>query len=87
MTTNNAYLLKVTVTDWSSNVYTAYYDHFQVASESDNYRLDVSGYDPATSTLSDALTSEDYSSFGMSFSTKDKDNDHNPSLNTVQIKS
>ena len=72
ITSQARYSLKVELTDWSSNVYVAYYRSFAIGDESDNYRLAVSGYDELRSNLSDALSPDEYESNGQPFSTKDK---------------
>ena len=43
------------MTDFDGTVYTAKYSTFKVGLEDDDYRLDLSGYDPDGSTLLDAF--------------------------------
>ena len=73
----NAYTLRVDMESWEGQTYWAEYSLLYVASESDNYRLNVSGYNP-TSTAGDSLTmSVGWENIHdqMQFSTYDRDND------------
>ena len=62
---------------WNGDQFWAEYAHFAIGPESDNYRIDVSGYNIA-STGGDSLTNVPsyYGNHqGMEFSTVDRDND------------
>ena len=75
----------MTLTDWKSKNYYAYYDSFTVGPESDNYRLGVGRFNEEMSTLENAFGYPDFSvtnqlmvtsgSNGAEFSAMDKDND------------
>jgi len=68
------YELRIDLEDFHGNKIFAKYNNFSVASESDNYKLSVSGY---SGTASDSLTYHN----GMYFSTFDNDNDRYSSRN------
>ena len=76
--TNSAwsYSLSVDMTAFNGDQFWAEYSHFSVGPESDNYRLTVSGYNPA-STAGDSMTNT--VRFGnhtnLQFTTTDEDND------------
>ena len=63
--------LLVELQDFKNKSYVAMYHSFRVGG-SPLYKLSISGYDSAASSLSDSLTQRHK---GQSFSTKDKDND------------
>ena len=62
--------LQVELSDFDDSTYWATFDTFVVGDATSNYRLQVSGYNDA-STLGDSLTYNN----GRMFSTMDKDND------------
>uniref|UniRef100_A0A8C5LVM1 Fibrinogen C-terminal domain-containing protein n=1 Tax=Leptobrachium leishanense TaxID=445787 RepID=A0A8C5LVM1_9ANUR len=69
LTTQGSYELRIQLRDWDENEAYSLYDHFSLASEDLNYRLQVGGYSGTagrTSSLSPT---------GTDFSTKDVDND------------
>ena len=75
LTTNFSYGLYIDMTSSTGDTFWAEYGHFEVGPESDNYRLDVSDYNPA-STAGDGLQIGSYGKHvGMGFSTYDRDND------------
>lgn len=76
----NSFKMRVEVEDWNGNKGHAVYSSFTVASESDSYRLDVSGFGgTAGDALLDGNAVEIHS--GMPFTTHDKDNDENTTGN------
>uniref|UniRef100_A0A1I8H6X9 Fibrinogen C-terminal domain-containing protein n=1 Tax=Macrostomum lignano TaxID=282301 RepID=A0A1I8H6X9_9PLAT len=68
--------LRILMKAWNDSEHWAEYSSFSVVSESDNYRLSVSGFSGSAG-IGDSLT---YSS-GMQFSTKDADHDTDPTGN------
>ena len=65
--------LQVSLLDWDDKEYVAIYNSFSVGSEKTNYRLDVSGYNAATSTMPDGFALGNHN--GAQFTTMDRDND------------
>ncbi|XP_041348011.1 fibrinogen-like protein 1 [Gigantopelta aegis] len=65
-------MLRIELQDWDEMTFTATYDHFDVGSEEEKYKLKVSGYH---GNAGDSLTSHWENHDGMAFSTKDSDND------------
>ena len=65
--------------DWDDKTYVAKYSNFYVASEENKYRLFLSGYNNATSTLPDGFTSGGHAN--AEFSTLDEDNDSDDATN------
>ena len=71
--------------DWNGNWYWAEYSNFSVGSDTDKYKLHVSGFDPC-STAGDSLLGSTITNAdtewrlvdGMAFSTIDIDNDKGP---------
>lgn len=63
--------LLVTISSFSDETAKSHYNHFKVGSEDSGYRLQVKGYNHATSNGGDAL--EIHS--GQKFTTQDQDND------------
>ena len=79
-TTSCDYSLRVDMEDWTGVKYWAWYSHFSVGPESDEYRLSISGYYPG-STAGDSITNPSYPDQfldGMKFSTYDRDQDGHP---------
>lgn len=68
LTNKDPYQLRVDLMDWEGESRHATYGTFQVASESEQFKLTVSGYD---GDAGDSLEIHN----GMKFSTKDRDND------------
>ena len=68
--------------DWDDKTYVAKYSNFYVASEENNYRLFLSGYNNVTSSLPDGLTSGGHSN--AEFSTTDEDNDSDGANNCAE---
>ncbi|XP_070566083.1 microfibril-associated glycoprotein 4-like [Ptychodera flava] len=68
LTNQGDYQLYIEMQDWEGNAAYAKYDNFEISDESDNYRLEVDGFQ---GDAGDSLTYHD----GQQFSTKGKDND------------
>ena len=64
--------------DWENKFYWAEYSNISVNPESDNYRLNISGYN-RSSTAGDSLTNKEFSTWALhdqkGFTTVDRDND------------
>ena len=71
LTKTGAYSLEVILKD-DGQTKTLQWSSFSVDSESNKYRLSISGFNAGTSGLSDQL----YLSNGMYFTTRDRDNDN-----------
>ncbi|XP_078597312.1 uncharacterized protein LOC144873637 [Branchiostoma floridae x Branchiostoma japonicum] len=71
LTNQKNYSLRLDMLDWSGHRRFAEYSTFRVSSESDGYRLHISGY---SGTAGDSITG-DRSNNGVRFSTVDRDND------------
>ncbi|CAG7827853.1 unnamed protein product [Allacma fusca] len=69
--------LRVELTDWEGNFRTANYGFFRVANRTDQYRLHVADY---SGNAGDSMAHHN----GMQFTTKDKDNDLERSINCAQ---
>ena len=67
----------------TGNSYVARYGSFSVGSEGKNYRLSIGQYDATTSTLADGFISGGHN--GASFSTKDRDNDGDGTINCANV--
>ena len=80
LTATGRWELQVVLTDYNGQTYTALYSDFSVGDRTTNYRLSVSGYNAARSTLPDSLIEASNLSWGnlngMAFSTKDSDHDN-----------
>merc|ERR1712142_561935 len=75
LTATGRWELEVVLTDYSGQNYTALYSDFSVGDSSTNYRLSLSGYNAARSTLPDTLNDSGYGNDdldGMAFSTRDR---------------
>lgn len=59
--------------DFERDFKVAHYSHFKIGSAASQYELSISGYNTATSTAGDSLSSHN----GAEFSTVDRDNDGN----------
>ncbi|ELT90199.1 hypothetical protein CAPTEDRAFT_205656 [Capitella teleta] len=70
LTKNKDYTLRVEVQDWQNKWRVAEYDNFRIESESDSYKLHVTGYH---GDAGDSLAFHN----GMPFSTNDRNNDLN----------
>ncbi|XP_060067075.1 angiopoietin-related protein 6-like [Ylistrum balloti] len=70
LTASGPHSLLVLVESWKGVRKYAQYDNFELAPETDNYRLNVTGY---SGTAGDCLNKKNHNH--MQFSTKDKDND------------
>ena len=70
----NIVIFQVSLQDWDSNEYVAYYSSMKVANETDNYKLTLTGYDDVRSTLADSFTLGGHAT--AEFTTFDKDNDN-----------
>jgi len=68
LTKNRRYELLIELTDWTMDHAHASYKHFNIFSEADGYRLNVTDY---TGTAGDSLSWHN----GQKFTTKDRDND------------
>nr|UCK81475.1 fibrinogen domain-containing type 2 protein 2 [Arenicola marina] len=73
LTNQGNYRLRIEMEDFEGERYWAEYEHFQVESEDDFYRLHIHGYH---GNAGDSLTSRWNNHDGMPFSTKDRDNDN-----------
>lgn len=73
LTTQADYSLQIDMTDWQGVEKVAIYKHFKLKSESDGYRISISGYH-SKSNAGDSLSSH----YGKKFSTYDVDNDDLP---------
>jgi len=80
LTATGRWELQVLLTDYSGQTYTALYSDFSVGDSSTSYRLSLSGYNAARSTLPDSLieaSNLDWANLnGMAFSTMDNDHDN-----------
>ena len=77
LTATGRWELEVVLTDYSGTAYTALYSDFSVGDSSTNYRLSLSGYNAARSTLPDSLNDNYHTRVnGMAFSTRDRDHDN-----------
>ena len=79
LTATGRWELEVVLTDYNNKSYTALYSDFSVGNSSTNYRLSVSGYNAARSTLPDTLNGNSGGGDnlnGMAFSTRDRDHDN-----------
>ncbi|XP_005604596.1 angiopoietin-4 isoform X1 [Equus przewalskii] len=70
LTSRAAYSLRVELQDWEGNEAYAQYDHFQLGSEGQLYRLSLSGYSGSAGRQSSLVLQ------GTNFSTRDADNDN-----------
>ena len=74
------YELRIDLFDWEGEHRFAKYSHFYVTPESDNYRLNISGYTGNTGGDSFGETQS-----GQQFSTVDRDNDGRSDINCAQF--
>ncbi|XP_074871856.1 ficolin-1-like [Carettochelys insculpta] len=70
LTSLGTYKLRIDLRDWDNNHHFATYTSFQIAGESDNYRLRLGDF--SCGTAGDSLSEHN----GMMFSTYDRDNDN-----------
>nr|XP_030686862.1 angiopoietin-4 [Globicephala melas] len=70
LTSRAAYSLRVELQDWEGNEAYAQYEHFQLGSEGQLYRLSLSGYSGSAGRQSSLVLQ------GTNFSTRDADNDN-----------
>uniref|UniRef100_A0A8C9K3E5 Angiopoietin-2 n=1 Tax=Panthera tigris altaica TaxID=74533 RepID=A0A8C9K3E5_PANTA len=70
LTGRTAYSLRVELQDWEGNEAYAQYEHFQLGSEGQLYRLSLSGYSGSAGRQSSLVLQ------GTNFSTRDADNDN-----------
>ncbi|EPY75067.1 angiopoietin-4 precursor [Camelus ferus] len=70
LTNKAAYSLRVELQDWDGNEAYAQYEHFQLGSEGQLYRLSLSGYSGSAGRQSSLVLQ------GTNFSTRDADNDN-----------
>ncbi|XP_036780705.2 angiopoietin-4 isoform X2 [Manis pentadactyla] len=70
LTSRAAYCLRVELQDWEGNEAYAQYEHFQLGSEGQLYRLSLSGYSGSAGRQSSLVLQ------GTNFSTRDADNDN-----------
>ncbi|XP_077623182.1 angiopoietin-4, partial [Crocuta crocuta] len=70
LTSSAAYSLRVELQDWEGNEAFAQYEHFQLGSEGQLYRLSLSGYSGSAGRQSSLVLQ------GTNFSTRDADNDN-----------
>ncbi|KAM7126935.1 angiopoietin-4 isoform 1-T1 [Molossus nigricans] len=70
LTSRTAYSLRVELQDWEGNEAHAQYEHFQLGSEGQLYRLSLSGYSGSAGRQSSLVLQ------GTNFSTRDADNDN-----------
>ena len=77
LTATGRWELEVVLTDYNGQTYTVLYSDFSVGDSSTNYRLSVSGFNSAQSTLWDSLNGNkgEGQNNGMAFSTRDRDHD------------
>ena len=73
LTTQSNYSLRIDMTDWQGQSKFVIYNNFRIASELDDYRISISGFNTKSNTA-DSLTSHN----GQKFSTFDVDNDDLP---------
>ena len=83
LTTNGNYGLRVTYRADNGDVFCALYSNVEINDETDNYRLNVSGYQAGSSNAGDSLIEGNSAKplpnrhiNGMMFSTLDRDNDN-----------
>lgn len=77
LTSQKNYNLRVDLEDFDGDTRYAVYEHFKVASESENYKLSIGGY---SGTAGDSLQHHN----GMMFSTRDRDHDTYPGMHCAQ---
>ena len=80
LTIDRPYRLRIELTATNDALFTLDYATFQVGPADTNYWLTVSDYDGLSPLPGDALNQHS----GVGFTTKDRDNDENPSDNTAQ---
>jgi len=71
LTSQQSYMLKITMTDFDGRDYIALYNQFKVSPEDDGYRLSVTDYNAYLSNLGDSMIDNN----GAMFSTRDRDQD------------
>ncbi|CAF1107350.1 unnamed protein product [Adineta steineri] len=76
LTNQGQYLLHIDLKPWDGSLRTAEYGKFSLDNENQNYKLQISQYQPLTSTAGDSLSSPWDNANGAPFSTFDRDHDN-----------
>ncbi|CAF1589122.1 unnamed protein product [Adineta ricciae] len=76
LTNQGQYVLHIDLKPWDGPIRTAEYGQFSLDNENQNYKLQISQYQPSVSTAGDSLSSSWDNANGAPFSTFDRDHDN-----------